>query len=64
MPDVLGIPNEEIAKRLGLGNYAKLRQQHALESRDYPDLLRVDEPTTGNQESQQEKANNKTNAAK
>lgn len=64
MPDVLGIPNEEIAKRLGLGNYAKLRQQHALESRDYPDLLRVDDPNTVNQESQQEKANNKTNAAK
>lgn len=65
MADVLGIPRDEIVKRLGFGNYAKLRQQHAVEEEDYPGLLRVDEPSLGNdQEAQQEKANNKTASAK
>lgn len=64
MADVLGIPRDEIVRRLGFGNYAKLRQQHAVEEETYTELLRVDDPNAGNQESQQEKANNKTSSAK
>lgn len=36
--DTLGIPNKEIAKRLGFGNYRKLRLQHATEEERYPEL--------------------------
>ena len=55
MADVLGIPREEIVRRLGFGSYAKLRQQHAVEEETYTELLRVDDPNAGNQEGQQEK---------
>lgn len=37
--DVLGVPNEEIAKKMGIGNYKKLRLQHATEEKKYPELL-------------------------
>jgi hypothetical protein len=47
----LGIPNAIIAKKMGLGNYKKLRLQHATEEEKYPELL----PTV-DQEGQQEKA--------
>lgn len=48
--ETLGIPNAVIAKKMGLGNYKKLRLQHATEEEKYPELL----PTI-EQESQQEK---------
>ena len=42
--ETLGIPNEEIAKKLGFGNYRKLRLQHATEMERYPELaLSVDQ---------------------
>ncbi len=37
--DVMGIPNEEIAKRLGFGNYKNLRLKHEMEKKKYPELL-------------------------
>ena len=37
--DTLGIPNSEIAKKLGFGSYKKLRMQHATEQEDYPELI-------------------------
>jgi len=36
---VLGIPNEEIAKRMGFGNYRQLRLKHATEEDKYPVLV-------------------------
>jgi hypothetical protein len=36
--EVLGIPNKEIAKKLGFGNYRKLRLQHATEQDKLPEL--------------------------
>lgn len=42
--DVLGIPNQEIAKKLGFGNYRKMRLLHATEMEKYPELaLSVDQ---------------------
>jgi hypothetical protein len=35
--DVLNIPNSEIAKRMGFGNYSRLRLQHATEEEKYPE---------------------------
>lgn len=49
--ETLGIPNAEIAKKMGLGNYKKLRLQHATEEDKYPELL-----PTMDQEGQQEKS--------
>jgi len=37
--DVLGIPNSEIAKRLGFNNYPTLRKQRAMEDEIYPETL-------------------------
>jgi hypothetical protein len=37
--DVLGIPNNEIAKKLGFGNYRKLRLAQATEEERFPELL-------------------------
>lgn len=37
--DTLGIPNQEIAKKLGFGNYKRLRLKHATEDETYPELL-------------------------
>lgn len=37
--DVLGIPNAEIAKRLGFGNYRKMRLFRAAEEETYPSLV-------------------------
>lgn len=53
LPDTLGIPMSEIAKRLGLGNYRKLRQERAVEEEQFPELFSVED-----QETQQEKDNN------
>lgn len=39
LQDVMGIPRSELVKRLGFGNYDKLRQLHAVEEEDYPELL-------------------------
>ena len=36
--DTLGIPNDEIAKRLGFGNYKRLRLQQATEEDRFPEL--------------------------
>jgi len=36
--DVLGIPNDVIAKKLGFGNYRKMRLQQASEEKKYPKL--------------------------
>jgi hypothetical protein len=57
--DVLGIPNAEIAKKLGFGNYHKLRLRHATEQEQYPELIQnVD------QESFQEKTQAEPGAGK
>lgn len=57
--DVLGIPNAEIAKKLGFGNYHKLRLKHATEQESYPPLMQnVD------QESFQEKTQAEPGAGK
>ena len=37
--DTLGVPNAEIARKMGLGNYKRLRLQQAEEGDKYPDLL-------------------------
>ncbi len=37
--DTLGIPNQEIAKKLGFGNYKRLRLRQATEDELYPELL-------------------------
>jgi len=37
--ETLGIPNKEIAKRLGINNYGRMRQKHALEKEKYPELV-------------------------
>jgi len=36
--DTLGIPNNEIAKKLGFGNYRRLRLAHETEVEKYPEL--------------------------
>jgi hypothetical protein len=36
--ETLGIPNEDIAKKLGAGNYKRLRLRKATEDKQYPDL--------------------------
>jgi hypothetical protein len=36
--EVLGVPNQEIAKRMGFPNYRKLRLKHATEEERYPEL--------------------------
>lgn len=51
LAESLGIPKEEIAKKLGFGNYRKKRLQYATENENYPDL-----PTTIELETMQEKA--------
>jgi len=48
--DTLGVPNAEIARKMGLGNYKKLRLLQAEETDKYPELV-----STEDQESQQEK---------
>lgn len=53
LPDTLGIPKAEVAKKLGIGNYRVLRQEHAVEEEQYPELLKVDD-----QEAMQENINN------
>jgi len=47
--DTLGIPNKTIAEKMGLGNYRKLRLEHATEGKRYPELV-----PTFDQESMQE----------
>ena len=37
--DTLGIPNSEIAKRMGFGGYGKQRLRHATEKEKYPELI-------------------------
>lgn len=42
--ETLGVPNEEIAKKLGFNNYRRMRLQHATEMENYPELaLSVDQ---------------------
>jgi hypothetical protein len=48
--DTLGIPNKEIAKKLGFGNYRKLRLEHATEQSNYPQLIpTIDQETVQEQ---------------
>ncbi len=49
--ETLGIPSSEVAKRLGINTYGRMRQLHALEKEKYPDLV-----YTMDAESKQEKA--------
>jgi hypothetical protein len=37
--ETLGIPNKEIAKKLGIDNYGRMRQKHAIEKKKYPELV-------------------------
>ncbi len=37
--ETLGIPNEDVAKKLGAGNYKRLRLRKATEDKNYPDLV-------------------------
>jgi hypothetical protein len=37
--EVLGIPYSEVARRMGFGNYGKLRLKHATEKERYPELI-------------------------
>jgi hypothetical protein len=37
--DTLGIPNSEVAKRMGFGSYGRLRLRHATEKEKYPELI-------------------------
>jgi hypothetical protein len=49
--EVLGIPNEEIAKRMGFANYRKMRLKHATEEEKYPELaLSVDQAAVTGQD--------------
>lgn len=58
--DVLGIPNQEIAKKLGFGNYRRMRLVHATEMEKYPELaLSVDQSAIPGQDVNQEDGNNK-----
>ena len=38
LSDMAGIPNEELVKKMGFGNYRKLRLQYESEKNKYPDL--------------------------
>jgi len=38
LSDMAGIPNEELVKKMGFGNYRKLRLQYESEKKKYPDL--------------------------
>ncbi|MGD9700590.1 hypothetical protein, partial [Acinetobacter sp.] len=54
--DVLGIPNQEIAKKLGFGNYRKMRLLHATEMEKYPELaLSVDQSAIPGQDPNENK---------
>ena len=37
--ETLGIPNAEIAKRIGINNYGRMRQKYAMEKEKYPELI-------------------------
>lgn len=37
--EVVGIPGSEVARRMGFGNYGRLRLQHATEKERYPELV-------------------------
>jgi len=57
--ETVGVPNKEVAKRLGLGGYATLRRRKATEDKIYPELdYVVDAETT--QENIQSKQSSKT----
>jgi hypothetical protein len=57
--ETLGIPNEEIAKKMGFGNYRKLRLLHATEKEKYPELaLSVDQAAMGDNNSNTDTNNN------
>ena len=49
--EVLGVPYSEVARRMGFGNYGRLRLRHATEKEKYPELI-----YTMDAESVQEKA--------
>ena len=41
LPDVLGIPYSEIARKIGFGNYSSLRRRQALEEKMFPELMKA-----------------------
>lgn len=54
--DTLGIPNQEIAKKMGFGNYRKLRLAQATEKERFPELaVAVDQAVIEGQEVGKEK---------
>jgi hypothetical protein len=53
LPSTLGIPYSVIAEKLGFGSYGRLRQLHAVEQEQMPELL-----STADAESAQEQKNN------
>jgi hypothetical protein len=62
--ETLGIPNEEIAKRMGFGNYRRLRLRHATEEDKYPELyLSVDQEAVqgGNKQNSGDPSGNQKN---
>ena len=56
--ETLGIPNKEIASRLGINNYGRMRQRHAMEKEKYPELIYAVDA-----ESLQEKVEGESSAA-
>jgi len=55
--DTMGMPNKELAKRMGFGNYHQLRLRQATEEDNYPDTI-----LTIDQESMQERVEGETTA--
>ena len=39
LADTLGLPNEEIARRIGIGNYRRMRQRRAEEDEMFPEVV-------------------------
>jgi len=62
LSDMAGMPNEELVKKMGFGNFRKLRLQYETEKKHYPDLpLQVDLESI--QEKKQAEPARKGNAA-
>lgn len=63
--DTLGIPNHEIAKKMGFGNYRKMRLLHAAEEDRYPELaVAVDQEVIPGQDGGDKKGDQKNPDAK
>lgn len=63
--ETLGIPNEEIARRMGFNNYRRLRLAHATEMDKYPELaVSVDQATIENMDKEDNPTDGKNPDAK